>query len=309
MNYRNFTEQIKKEIVKRLGDDFSVHLHQETKNNGEKRTGLLIGTQETNIFPIIYLEEYYEAYKNGKKIEEIVEELQQLFFTIRKRESWNSRKLLNYKNVKDQIGIRLINTDRNQEILKKLPHIKFWDLSAVFYVLLGVSEEGTASMVIANQHMNQWGIKVNTLWEDALKNSSQYLRPEFSTMSYALKNAISYPANPQGKYTENIFESCELEKDRHGMYVLSNQIRNYGASCIIYPSIAERIGRILETDYYIIPSSVHELIIIPAEGSEICPDEINEMIQNVNRDMVSREEVLSEHCYKYLRGDNKIIIP
>ena len=75
------------------------------------------------------------------------------------------------------------------------------------------------------------------------------------------------------------------------------------------PSIAERIGRILEADYYIIPSSVHELIIIPAEGSEICPDEINEMIQTVNRDMVSREEVLSEHCYKYLREDNKIIIP
>ena len=83
-------------------------------------------------------------------------------------------------------------------------------------------------------------------------------------MSYALKNALSLSENQQ---KENIFGSHKLEKDRHGMYVLSNQIRNYGASCIIYPSIAERIGRILEADYYIIPSSVHELIIIPAEGS------------------------------------------
>lgn len=306
MNYRNFTEQVKNEVVKKLGEDSFVQLHQETKNNGEKRMGLLIRTLETNIFPIIYLEEYYESYKNGKNIEEIAEEIQHFFFKIRKNESWNGRELLTYENVKDRIGIRLINTNRNCEILKSIPHIKFWDLSAVFYVLLEVSEDGTASMVIGNQHIDQWKIKVNTLWEDALKNSSQYLRPEFCTMSYALKNALSLSENQQ---KENIFGSHKLEKDRHGMYVLSNQIRNYGASCIIYPSIAERIGRILETDYYIIPSSVHELIIIPAEGSEICPDEINEMIQTVNRDIVSREEVLSEHCYKYLRADNKIIIP
>ena len=57
MNYRNFTEQIKKEVVVRLGDDFSVQLYQETKNNGKKRTGLLIETEERNIHPIIYLEE------------------------------------------------------------------------------------------------------------------------------------------------------------------------------------------------------------------------------------------------------------
>lgn len=309
MNYINFVEQIKKAVSAKLESNFSVQLHQTIKNNGEKRTGILIETQGVNISPIIYLEEYYESYQNGKGVEEIADEIKRFFFEIKKTESWSCEKLLSYENVKNQIGIRLINTSRNREILKEVPHIKFWDLSAIFYILLNVSNDGTASMVIRNQHMEQWKIQLGTLWEDALKNKIKYLRPEFCTMSDALREAVFLSVKQKYEYTGNLFESYEGKQDRDEMYVLSNHIRSYGASCIIYPSIPERIGRILEDDYYIIPSSVHELIIIPAEGSEICPDEINEMIQTVNRDMVSREEVLSEHCYKYLREDNKIIIP
>ncbi len=82
------------------------------------------------------------------------------------------------------------------------------------------------------------------------------------------------------------------------MYVLSNKMRNYGAACIVYPHILEMIWNILQTDYYVLPSSVHEVIITPCHKSITC-EELDEMIQDINATQIDAEEVLSGHAYLY----------
>ena len=92
-------------------------------------------------------------------------------------------------------------------------------------------------------------------------------------------------------------EFGELVEHFH-MYVLSNKSRSYGAACIAYPHILEMIGGILRTDYYVLPSSVHEVVIVPC-CENISAAELDEMIREINITQVDDEEVLSDHAYLY----------
>lgn len=90
------------------------------------------------------------------------------------------------------------------------------------------------------------------------------------------------------------------------MYVLSNSLRNYGAACIAYPHIMETIGEILQEDYYILPSSIHEVVIVPYTR-EISRREMDDMVRDINETQVADEEVLSNHVYLYERSTGRFL--
>ena len=89
------------------------------------------------------------------------------------------------------------------------------------------------------------------------------------------------------------------------MYVLSNKFRNYGAAGIAYPNVLEMIGQILKKDYYILPSSVHEVIIVPYSEIYVC-SKLDEMVREINSTQVEEEDVLSNHVYLYDRVSGKL---
>ncbi|MCQ4957062.1 DUF5688 family protein, partial [Veillonella parvula] len=64
------------------------------------------------------------------------------------------------------------------------------------------------------------------------------------------------------------------------LYFLSESVREY--------------RRKIQNDYYIIPSSVHEVLILLADS--IGKEELNQMIQEVNATVVESREILAEHC-------------
>ena len=74
---------------------------------------------------------------------------------------------------------------------------------------------------------------------------------------------------------------------------------------MFYPHVLEMIGEILKEDFYILPSSIHEMIILP-KSREIAKEELDAMIQDINHTQVDTEEVLSDHAYLYERGLGKI---
>ena len=268
-----------------------------TKNNGKERTGVLIETPGVNISPTIYLEEYFQVYKQGETLETIVDEILAFYESIKQEKSWDYEKVMSYEGVRDRIVFKLVNTAKNRKILKSIPHIPFLDLSAVFYVLIEVTQEGSAAMMVNESHMEQWRVRTDTLWSDAVRNSRNLLPAEFFTMNYALKEMVRENAE---YCTETLPENLLIGsgRSRDGMYVLSNKLRNYGAACIAYPHILEMIGGILRSDYYVLPSSVHEVVIVPcSEG--LSAAELDEMVKNINATQVAEEEVLSDHVYLY----------
>lgn len=296
MDYRAFANAVEEQINLKMTGGVRAALHTAIKNNGKERTGILIESPGINISPTIYLEEYFQNYQQGVKLEVIVEEMMRLYEDIRQDKSWDYEEILSYEGVKDRIVFKLVNTAKNRKFLNTVPHFPFLDLSAVFYVLLEVTDEGTAAMTINKNHMEQWGIQADVLWTDAVKNSKRLLPAEFFTMNYALKEIMRKNSGYRADENRNLLYG--KAEDRDGMYVLSNKLRNYGAACIAYPHILEMIGGILRSDYFVLPSSVHEVVIVPyCEGISFA--ELDEMVRDINETQVDDEEVLSDHAYLY----------
>lgn len=304
MDYREFTCAVEQQMNQKLTGGVKAALHTAVKNNGKERKGVLIETPGVNISPTIYLEEYYERYLQGASVERIVDEIIGFYGVIRQEKSWDYEKMLCYESVKERLVFKLVNKDKNRDYLEQVPHIAFLDLAVVFYILLEITEEGTASMTVTSSHIRHWGIQTGRLWEDAVKNVKQILPAEFFTMKFALNEFLR---QKQGK--ESVSENLFIENTgcEDGMYVLSNPLRNYGAACIAYPHVTEMIGDILGSDYYILPSSVHEVIITPVNDAVACSD-LEEMVKEINETQVEDEEILSDHVYCYRRNTGKLYI-
>lgn len=297
MDYRAFADAVEKQMNQKMTGGVRAGLYTTIKNNGRERTGVLIEAPGINISPTIYLEEYYQSYSQGTALDKIVDQILEFYEEIKQERSWDYEKILSYEGVKDRIVFKLINTVKNRKFLNSVPHIPFLDLSAVFYVLLEATEEGTAAMTVNRSHMEQWGIQTAELWEDAVRNSRRLLPAEFFTMNYALKEMLRGSADcAEEDAAENLLVRNTCSRD--GMYVLSNKYRNYGAACIAYPHVMEMIGGILKTNYYVLPSSVHEVVIVPCCGS-ISMAELDDMVKDINETQVAEEEVLSDHAYLY----------
>lgn len=300
MNYKEFADAVEKQINQRMTEGVRAGLYTAVKNNGRERTGLLIETPGINISPTIYLEEYFADYLAGTSFEKIIDEIMKFYECIRRDESWDYEKILSFEGVKDRIVFKLINTEKNINYLRQVPHLSFLDLSIVFYVLLEVAGEETAAMVITNSHIKQWKIEQKELWDAASVNVKKILPAEFYTMNYALKEMISGESrNEEFLGDENLFRKNDDVRD--GMYVLSNRRRNYGAACMAYPHVLEMVGQILRKDFYVLPSSVHEVVIVPYYSGINCR-EMDAMVHDINNNEVADEEILGDHVYLYERS-------
>ena len=308
MDYREFACAVKEQMNYQMTGGVRAQLHTAVKNNGTERTGVLIEAPGINISPTIYLEEFYEDYRKGVSMEKIVGDIIAFYGSVRQERSWDCRKLLTYDGIRKQIVFKLINTAQNAAFLRSVPHIDFLDLSIVFYVLLEITEEGTASMAVTQEHVEQWDVSVKQLWESAAENVKRLLPAEFFTMNYALKEILKKGAGMdkgEPEAPQNLLGNDSCVRD--GMYVLSNSLRSYGAACIIYPHILEMIWDILQTDFYVLPSSVHEVIITPCHRSITC-EELDDMIKDINETQVDAEEVLSNHAYLYEHSTGRLCI-
>ena len=91
------------------------------------------------------------------------------------------------------------------------------------------------------------------------------------------------------------------------MKILSNARRVHGVACVLYPGVLERLAWKEGRDLYVIPSSVHEMILLPDIGAQQ-PTELKEIIREVNRTQVAPAEVLSDSLYRYSRAEGRLSI-
>lgn len=301
MNYQQFVSAVEKNLNQKMEGGVRASRYTAVKNNGTERTGVMIETPGVNISPTIYLEEYYDQFRKGSTVEETADSLLQFYQSIRREESWDCSRLLDFEEIKDRIVFKLINTEKNQDFLAGVPHRIFLDLSVVFYVLLDINCNGTAAMPVKNSHLSCWGTEEETIWAAAAANVKRLLPAEFLTM----RNALAECLEPEDCPDESGNLLCGPETGRDSMYVLSNRIRSYGAACIAYPHVLEMIGGILEEDFYVLPSSVHEVVIVP-ESAGIGCSEMEEMVREINGTQVSPEEVLSNAVYFYERATDTL---
>lgn len=258
---------IKEELNKR-GYDVEIKT---VEKNGVNKEGLLF--KGHSIEPIIYPESYTYTNSLESAMDIILKSYRE---NLKHVDKMDLKSILNrYDNSNTYLAVQ--QKVENPKYLTK----DFLDLQVYMYVK--IDEEHLAK--VSKDLITIWGIPDDEVWEDAFENTCNILK---------YKNL-----------TEILF-GMDLPADAHTQFVLSNKFGHKGASFILFPHALYEIYERYENDFYIIPSSIHELLTLSDEVAT--PDEVREIIKEVNNSEVSEEERLSYNVYKYDHILNAVVM-
>lgn len=313
MNREKFTQKVTEQVREQITDAV-IESRTIIKNNGVRHTGIAVCKEDRNVVPFISIDGAYEEYQEGRKMEEIVKDVMEIYGNsgnLGLEEKVSSKQLGEWEWVKDKVMMKLVNTEKNQEMLKNHPSTPFLNLSCIYYISLEIQKCECCSTNIKNSSLQIWGVTVEELHNQALENMKKYVQDELKPMSQVLaeillENEDREFAKEMGSLVVELIEPQE----EISMYVLSNVYRINGAASLVYSNKVKELAERLEKDLYIIPSSVHEVILVPVKGEEREAEELKEMVLDVNDTMVDPAEVLSEsvYCYERESGEIRIVI-
>lgn len=283
MEYDRYIECMEILISKEMNK--SIKVVTATKNNGYIKKGLWVDEEKSNMNPQIYLEEMYQEQREKEgTLKDSVDEFLRLY-QISKHDSI-PLDFFEWEHVKDHVTTKVINAEWNKELLKKIPHRRVLDLAIVYQIVLEMTDSGSATILIRKEHLESWGITEEELQKSAKENSEKLFPAELGRMY----DIVCETMGIVGTETDEVEDS---------MYVLTNQYKMFGAVAIFYEGMLEKIAETLKADFVIIPSSVHEMVIIKDTYHQIDKEEIMKIIKQVNNECVRVEERLSDHSYYY----------
>ena len=304
MDFEKFSQQIAdriKEVLPEKFKDSNVTLSMIHKNNNVELKALTITSPDSNMCPTIYLNSFYERYEEGSDFDSILSEIAKIRTDHEMENDFDTGLINEFAGCKDKIMPRLVNGENNELILNNRPHKMIDSLATIYCINLGNNADGAMSIPITNEIMNMWGIDDEVLHETAISNLENSAIPKFVSMEEMLRQMMM----PQ--VLENFDGDMDMANDAIDMmmpstdslmYVLSNDTNMFGASMLLSNGAMDQVTQILGENLIILPSSVHECIILK-ESSDMTLADLESMVRDVNETQVSPEERLSDHVFKY----------
>ena len=287
--------------------DVEFELVEMNKMNDVKMTGLKARMPGWSVKPIVYLDGYYEQYAKSLDGTSAVISLANDMLAAMERVKTNeaapfmeqSRNL--YQSIRDRLEIRLCDAENNKQFLGEYPHTVVGDFAATYAVSL---EERKVSGLVTNAFLKELGVPLEWLHADALaaeasRGAALYHMNE--TMDMLLLGSEPRNLLTSGKVPGDMLEP-PVE-----MYVLTNNRQFFGASVLLQEEVLRRAGEVLGGDYVVLPSSVHEVILVPAAGVGMTPEECRQMVREINDTVVKPEERLSDKVKYYDVADRCLI--
>lgn len=297
MNYEMFKEEVLEKVSSLVEDAKIVKINEIVKNNDLILDGLVIYDKgQTCSAPTIYLNPLFDEYSNGTNIEVIIDKIMSIYNNAEVPEFANKAKQFeDYDFVRNHLYFKVVNYDMNKKMLENVPHFRTLDLAITFACLLDKDNSGTASIPINNGHLKYWGIDINQLYEDALKNATEMLPPKI----YSLFETV------EKKYNNSELDLNNIQLDDMDLLILTNETKVNGAGTMLYPNLLETIANQLDSDLIIIPSSIHEVLILRKTG-DLKLEDLDFLVNMVNHEEVATTEVLSNHVYVYLKDEKEL---
>lgn len=295
MGYETFKEELLDHLRRILGDERKIRFQTVEKNNGIQEEAVVLQEEGKRIAPTIYLREFFESWENGSRsMEEISREILWRNAHQEREVDFSLDSFENYEKARGQVYFKLINYEMNKVLLTKIPYIAYLDLAVVFYYRLEKGRFQGATMLIHNCNLEAWKINSRQLLEDAVMNTSRKLPYSFRGMD-ALIHELS------GE------DAADMDRGEEIMYVLTNQEKCFGAAALLYPHVLSHISKILRRNFYVLPSSVHECILVPDQG-QYSRLELARMVREVNQTQVEEDEILSYQVYYYDRQKETLMM-
>lgn len=339
MNYTSFCETLKQSLLPCLAPDTSVTLQKIRKNNGILLDAYCIRTPGSTCSPVVYLDSLYEDFQNGAGIGDICGSILDCLGSKPPFSDGLFQKIRDFDSAKDRIAFRLISKESNSELLTEIPWVPYLDLAMVFYLYLESSQTGQTTALIHNQQMELWDKSTDDLYLLSLINTPALFPPVIQKLEDILygnpagdsvfpedlspvtADVFHSPVHPDSFIafnSQNFSDSlafpgscafCDSSPSDSlpSLYVLTNRSGIHGASCLLYHDIIKDFADRIGSDILILPSSIHEVILIP-DNNIFDYQEIREMVKKVNSEDVPAEDCLSDQLYFYSRKQKRLTI-
>lgn len=293
MDFEEFKEELmwllNHELDNRGIDNVSLRFDSINSPDGQNER-LVVSVGDSKMSMAFRLREIYRDVENGEDIDHAVNRMcntiKESIEVIETKEQDVKDFVTNYEKVKDNTYLRLVPGD--SPILGETPHKKIEDMALVVSIaLVDFSDEhGKSVVVVSKPLMEMYGIDEQQLFADAERNSLSYEPVVFTPLGEMIKNLIQ---------AENLPDPAD---DGIIAYIATNRTGFHGASVVAYPDFLKEAAETMDGSFYLIPSSVHEFILIKDDGTPKAKD-LNKMIKNVNETVLEPRDFLSNQCYHY----------
>ena len=295
--FEEFCNYVERHILECLPPEYAnaeIKLKPVNKSAGEELTGISIKKEDETIVPNIYLNGFYEKYRNANSLEDVLWDIANT--RIKNDNTFRLEDVPTFESfdeIKDRVIMRVNNARVGEKYLEDTPHETVFDLGVVYGVNIAGSDGDSGFIKITDSILNRLGIDQETLHEYAEKNTAE--KATYKTLGDVLAEMMGDANLPDDIFTDP------------PVYVLTNQEKVYGAAAIACPSTLKDIASKTQEDYYILPSSVHEILIVPISLNANA-DDLLQMVHSVNATEVDPRDYLSDNVYYYSAEREKLFL-
>jgi hypothetical protein len=306
MEKMEFFGQAMDEILEQMPEEMkkgtTLSMNTVVKLNDIELHGVSIKKEGVDMAPNIYLDEYYDRFQQGEPMDKLMKEVVDIYAGLKQPEIVTSDIPLEYDSIKDKLALRLIELKRNRNYLANVPYMSVGNgLALVCDVKLRNDESGMWRTTITKDMVEKFGYDKREIFDQALNNVWDVDPPVLVDMEGQLMG------NGDDRNLLNYYGRID-EKDKSSMYVLSNESGVLGAAALYYPKVQEQISDMLNEGYFVIPSSLHEVIIVP-DSAGMDAKVLDNMVKDANRSVVQDKDVLSDNVFHFDRDAMALTTP
>ena len=288
MDYERFKEgfqdALKAELAVR-GADVELTARRVDKMN-ESYDAIAVRPTDSSIGVNISVEKAFAAYENGTPIPEIAEHFADAVEKgFRESPQVDLESISDYEQMKSKLSMEVVSAEKNAELLESIPHERMEDMAVVYRFVLDQTDSGNGTILVTNQLLDQYGITKELLRADAMENASEIRPSEIRGMSEVMSE-LAPGMIP------------EVAPEDEQMFVATVPNKIHGAGVIAYPNFMEDAAQKMGGDFFVLPSSIHEVLLVKDNG-QVAAKELENMVKEVNATQVEPADQLTDHVYHY----------
>ncbi len=294
MDFETFKEELREDVKRTLDErtdsDYQVELHTMTKMN-ETYEAITVKPEDSQIGVNLNATALYKAYEDGMDYDRIVSEASdKAFSALESRPDFNIDAFTDYDRMKETLAMEVVSAERNADILDTVPHKNMEDMAIVYRFVVAQDNAETGTILVTNDMLDRYGITPEQLHADAMKNAPEVRPMEIKGMGEVL-------AQQMGVEDLEVL-GLNIPPEQEQMYVASVKGNVHGAGVLAYEDFMDKAAERAGGSFFILPSSIHEVLIIPDNGN-FDLHSLENMVKEVNATTVDPVDKLTDNVYHY----------
>lgn len=295
MDFNEFKEQFTEDVKQALEDagiDADITVRTVDKMN-ESYEAMTVTPEGSNVGVNVNMEKFFEAYENGTDYDAVVDKAVDVIEGgFANQPTVDVAALTDYDQMKDKLVMEVVSAETNAEMLENVPHQEMEDMAVVYRFVLDSNDDGRATILVTNQLLDTMGVTPEQLHADAMENAPE-LKPA------VIKGMSEVMAEMMGMSAEDLaMMGMPTDPADEQMFVATVPDKIHGAGIIAYQDFMDQAAERVGGDFFILPSSIHEVLIVPDNGQMGLSD-LEAMVKEVNATQVAPEDKLTDSVYHY----------